>query len=68
MPARQIPFVYVDLEDPQAMKSPAGLRAAEMPANMRNGVPVTRVVRRDGGAEWVQGGSGERIERLYKGT
>lgn len=50
------------------MKTPAGRRAAEMPATMRNGVPVTRVVRRDGGVEWVQGAAGERIERLYKGT
>lgn len=66
--ARQVPFVYVDLEDPSAMRSPAGVRAAEMPANMRNGVPVTRVVRKDGGVEWVQGAAAARIEGLYRGT
>lgn len=67
LPVRQVPFVFVDVEDPQAMKSPAGVRAVEMPGNMRNGVPVTRVVRKEGGVEWVQGAAGDRIERLYKG-
>ncbi|MCS6901130.1 MAG: hypothetical protein RMJ98_16140 [Myxococcales bacterium] len=64
---RQVPFTFVDLEDPEAMKTPAGARAAEIPPNKRGGIPLTRVVLKNGALDWVTGADGERIERGYRG-
>ncbi len=66
--ARNVPFVDIDVENERAMRSPAGSHAAEMPPEMRNGVPVTRVVQTNGVPLWVQGCAPDRIERAYRGT
>jgi thiol-disulfide isomerase/thioredoxin len=65
--SRQVPFVFVNVEDTGDMQSPAGRHAAEMPAEMRGGIPVTRVVKKDGRIDWVKGADANRIEQGYRG-
>jgi glutaredoxin len=64
--ARAVSYVFVDIEDRQAMASPAGAHAAEMPAQMRNGIPVTRVAQKTGEPQWFQGDDPDRIERASR--
>lgn len=64
--ARSVSYVFVDIEDRQAMASPAGVHAAEMPARMRNGIPVTRVAQKTGEPLWFQGDDPDRIERASR--
>lgn len=66
--ARGIPFVFVNLEDPTAIASPAGAHLTEMPKEMRTAIPVTRVTKKDGTTTWVQGDDPDRIEKAYRGT
>jgi hypothetical protein len=66
--ARHIPYTFVDVEDPHAMASPAGVHAAEMPQSMRNSIPATRVVQKNGQPLWVSGADPDRIEKAYRGT
>jgi hypothetical protein len=64
---RQVPFTFVDVEDPEAQKSPAGARAKEIPPDKQGRIPLTRVVLKNGAIDWVSGADGERIERGYRG-
>lgn len=65
--ARGVPYTFVDVEDQKARASPAGQHVAEMPPEMRRGVPVTRVMQKNGAPLWVQGDDPDRIERGYRG-
>jgi hypothetical protein len=38
-----------------------------MPAEMRGGIPVTRVVKKDGRIDWVKGADANRMEQGYRG-
>jgi glutaredoxin len=64
--ARRVPYDFIDLEDPLQLNSPLGRGSAEMPASMRNGIPVTRVTQRSGQTVWVQGCDPARIENAYR--
>lgn len=65
--ARGVPHAYVDLDDKVALTSRDGQYAREIPENMRNAVPVTRVVQRNGQAIWVHGNNPAGVERAYRG-
>jgi hypothetical protein len=65
--ARGVPFTFVNVEDPEAMKTPAGARAAEIPPDKRGAIPLTRVVLKNGAIDWVSGANGQRIEQGYRG-
>jgi hypothetical protein len=62
-----VPFTFVNVEDPEAMKTPAGARAAEIPPDKRGAIPLTRVVLKNGAIDWVSGANGQRIEQGYRG-
>jgi glutaredoxin len=64
--ARRVPFDFIDLEDPLQLNSPLGRASADMPANMRNGIPVTRVTQKSGQTVWVQGADAPKIEKAYR--
>jgi hypothetical protein len=57
--ARRVPYTFVDVDDPKSPKS-------DIPANMRGGIPVTRVTQRNGKTVWVQGCDPGRIEQAYR--
>jgi glutaredoxin len=64
---RKIPYDFVDLENPLELNAPLGQGSAEMPASMRNGIPVTRIQQRSGKLVWVQGAEAARVEKAYRG-
>jgi glutaredoxin len=64
---RRVPYDFVDVEDPMQLNAPLGRVSADMPASMRNGIPVTRVTQRSGKTVWIQGCEPARIEKAYRG-
>ncbi len=59
--ARKVPYTFVDVDDPKAKQSGGGI-----PENMRGGIPVTRVTKRNGEVVWVKGADANRIEQAYR--
>jgi hypothetical protein len=64
---RGVPHAYVDLDSKSAMTTTDGRYAQEIPANLQNAVPITRVVEPSGKRTWVQGNNAAGVERAYRG-
>jgi hypothetical protein len=65
--ARRVPFDFIDLENPLELNSPLGRGAADVPAKMRHGIPVSRITQKSGRIVWVQGADAPKVERAYRG-
>lgn len=64
---RDIPFVFVDIDDKAALSSPDGRLISEMPPAMRSRIPATRVVQPSKQTKWVGGNDPDGVERAYRG-
>lgn len=66
--SRGVPFVFIDIDDKNAMSSAEGRLISEMPPAMRNGIPATRVVQPSKQTKWVRGNDPDGVERAYRGS
>jgi hypothetical protein len=66
--SRGVPFVFINMDDKNAMSSAEGRLISEMPPAMRNGIPATRVVQPSKQTKWVGGNDPDGVERAYRGT